>query len=721
MATYYFSASGNDSNSGTSIGSPWRTIAKFNSFFSSLNPGDSVLFNRGDTFAGAMIISRSGSLGSEITIGAYGSGAKPIITGLVTQSSWSSIGSDLYTSVLASAFSTCNIVMMDGDWQIFGKYPKGDHGYITVTGHSGTSPQTINGSIGAVPDCTGGEVVWRAFHWVLWRGKITAQTSTAVTCTPDPSTSGGPLEAPQVNYGFFFQNHPSICTVLGEWAYNGTSHLITMNFAGSAPGSHTIQGPSVQDLVTIGGRSYIIFDNIQFIGANTNLFNFNGSSNNQITNCDLKGAGVYGIFLNGNSNNCQILNTTIDSVGSVAVHCSNSSTPTIQDCTITKIGRWAGMGGSGEGQYWGILNAKNSAIVERNNLSDIGMNGITWQGTNNLIRNNCIDTFGMIKDDGGGLYAGGQNNSGTIVTGNIVTNGIGAHAGTPDTEERIHGFYMDDGGSNCEVAFNTFALNGGGGINLHNAHEMNIHNNTCYDNDIAAIIYFNDGNITANISLADNIFFSKTASELLHRSSGGTVEPSTFFSFADRNHWCRPINENNTFTKLTPSFANYNLASWKTYTGKEATSTVTPVTISDVSFLRFEKNCTDAPVTISLDGNTYIDSGSTTYSGSTELAAYRSLVLILTAEGSGSGESGGGESGSGFPSPDITSITINFTLCDPAPLEGYNIVYRVVGDHDYIDAGFFTSSPAVIPVDYPDGTHFEGLIKSDCGDVPWNV
>src|SRR5436190_14039533 len=58
---YYFSATGNDGAAGTSPTTAWQTISKFNSFFSSLQPGDSVLFKRGDICSGAMNISRSGS------------------------------------------------------------------------------------------------------------------------------------------------------------------------------------------------------------------------------------------------------------------------------------------------------------------------------------------------------------------------------------------------------------------------------------------------------------------------------------------------------------------------------------------------------------------------------------------------------------------------------------------------------------------------------------
>lgn len=76
----------------------------------------------------------------------------------------------------------------------------------------------------------------------------------------------------------------------------------------------------------------------------------------------------------------------------------------------------------------------------------------------------------------------------------------------------------------------------------------------------------------------------------------------------------------------------------------------------------------------------------------------------------------------------ITAIIVNFVPCSPEPANGYNIQYRVAGSGDpFTDAGNFGSTPANIPVDYPDGTAFEGIIRGDCGDgnfgpdVPWTV
>ncbi len=82
--TYYVSSSGNNANNGTSIATPWRTPNRINSVTTYL-PGDSVLFRRGDTFEGQINVKLQGTPSSPIVIGAYGTGAKPIIFGDMRQ------------------------------------------------------------------------------------------------------------------------------------------------------------------------------------------------------------------------------------------------------------------------------------------------------------------------------------------------------------------------------------------------------------------------------------------------------------------------------------------------------------------------------------------------------------------------------------------------------------------------------------------------------------
>ncbi len=75
------SSSGSDSNSGTSQTAPWQSIGKVNS--TTLDAGDTVLFEGGQTFSGSLEF-RSGDGGSSstpVTISSYGSGRATIKSG----------------------------------------------------------------------------------------------------------------------------------------------------------------------------------------------------------------------------------------------------------------------------------------------------------------------------------------------------------------------------------------------------------------------------------------------------------------------------------------------------------------------------------------------------------------------------------------------------------------------------------------------------------------
>ncbi|HET8581077.1 MAG TPA: peptidoglycan-binding protein [Candidatus Paceibacterota bacterium] len=75
--TYYVSPTGSDSNAGTSPSSPWKTVSKVNSGF--YLPGDSILFEGGQTFTGCLAFTSSNVTGtsssSPLTIGSYGTGS----------------------------------------------------------------------------------------------------------------------------------------------------------------------------------------------------------------------------------------------------------------------------------------------------------------------------------------------------------------------------------------------------------------------------------------------------------------------------------------------------------------------------------------------------------------------------------------------------------------------------------------------------------------------
>jgi hypothetical protein len=77
--TYYVSPAGSDSNAGTSPATAIQSLGRASGL--QLNPGDQVLLERGATFSGKLAVWTSGTAGAPITIGAYGSGNKPVVTG----------------------------------------------------------------------------------------------------------------------------------------------------------------------------------------------------------------------------------------------------------------------------------------------------------------------------------------------------------------------------------------------------------------------------------------------------------------------------------------------------------------------------------------------------------------------------------------------------------------------------------------------------------------
>ena len=257
---YYFSVTGNDANNGTSTSTPWQTISKFNSVFSSRNPGDSLLFKRGDTFYGSITISTSGTSGSPIVIGAYGTGSKPVITGFTTVSAWTNLGSNIWESTAAvSTLATCNMVTINGVNTPMGRYP--NTGYLTFQSHSGTTSITSS-SLTGTPNWTGAELVVRASQWALDRTPITAQSGGTLTY------SGSISHTPTDGFGYFIQNDSRTLDTANEWYYNPSTKKIQI-YSTSSPTNVQV---ATQDVLATVYGAYITFDGLSFTGANSNAF-----------------------------------------------------------------------------------------------------------------------------------------------------------------------------------------------------------------------------------------------------------------------------------------------------------------------------------------------------------------------------------------------------------------------------------------------------------------
>lgn len=606
--TYYFASAGSDNNPGTQA-QPFATVAKFNSL--KLASTDQVYFNRGDVFYGTLNPNGSGTAASPILISAYGTGADPVITGFTTLSAWTSLGNNLYSSKASGG----NMVVVDGKFQVMGKLPKGNTGYYTInsTGTNSITSSALNGAYF-------GEIVWRPNTWVLWRGAINSISGQTVSFTPIISTSGGDPIKPVAGYGFFFQNSASYCTQNGEWAYGSGALTIYLS---DGQASHVVQVSTGQSCVTISSRSFIVFDGLSFTGANVDIVDLLTSKNITFQNCSILYGGVQGVFGNETSQNITIKNCLIDHINSNGIRgAKNASGWVITGNKISNIGAVAGMGGTGEGQYFGIKfdnadgNGDNSQITY-NDIDSCGYIPVMFNGKNSLVQNNYIDTYGFVKDDVAGIYADISNLSGSKIDHNIVLNGKGQPIGGNHSDYRAFGIYLDDGANNCEISNNTIAGMGRAGIYVHNGHELNIHDNLMFDNHEAGSEYYNDKSTIAGISYNNNTVLAKGSEEAFNSSTA-----PTFFSSLDGNIYAKAGNDNNLF-QAANSF--YTFSAWKTLTKKDAASKFVSTDTAQV----FLFNSSAVAKTYNYAGT---DLKGTDYSSVT-LQPYSAIVLIKPVTG----------------------------------------------------------------------------------------
>ena len=79
---YYFSADGNDANSGRLPQKSWKTLSRLAKV--KLRPGDTLFFYKGDVFEGTLSVQQSGTKEKPIVITGYGEGVDPVFTGAVS-------------------------------------------------------------------------------------------------------------------------------------------------------------------------------------------------------------------------------------------------------------------------------------------------------------------------------------------------------------------------------------------------------------------------------------------------------------------------------------------------------------------------------------------------------------------------------------------------------------------------------------------------------------
>ncbi len=628
---YYVSSDGNDSSDGLSESTAWKTLSKLNSVGSTFSAGDRILLRRGDVFYGSLIISSSGAEANPIVFGAYGSGENPVITGFKTLSSWTYVKPGIYRSPLSTS-SPVNMVSLNGSPQTLGRYP--NTGYLIFESHYSNRSITDN-ELSASPDWSGAELVLKKNPYSLFRNKITNHSGNTIYYTAN--FSGEPTNG----YGYFIQNNLNTLDSFGEWYHDGT--YLYVFFGDKSPDSYTVQASTINRLLTVYGQNNLIIENISFIGANSEAIAASNFNNLIVRHCSFNYSGKFAITYIDNIYNSQyftIDNCHINNTNDCAINLNgNIKNCIITNNTILNSGLKPGMG---SGFYGGIYCIGSNGHFEYNHIENVGRNALWFQGEGSLVKNNFINNFCMIMDDAGAIYlcdyASTLNKK---IIGNIVLNGYGNREGIPNTWPETEGIYLDTRSKNVEVIGNTVANCGDAGIKLHDASDIVIKGNTCYNNYRQSMFHQQSYDYPIkNLTIQENIFFSKQPDQvsLFFKSVQENIKS---FATLDNNCYTRPLAEDNLIYTYTPKTGSKfrTLEEWKAYTLQDVNSYKTQVPVTDASDIRFYYNAGKTNKVITLDVP-MLDVKGTRYKSSITLLPYTSVILIVDPTNDGTDKLG---------------------------------------------------------------------------------
>jgi predicted outer membrane repeat protein len=529
---YYLSNSGNDNNAGT-YAAPWKTITKLNSHFSTIQPGDSLFFKRGDTFFGSLIIGKSGAPGKPIVIAAYGKGANPVITGFTTISGFTKKEDGIWQAPAPSAKPNLNIVMLNGTPQRIGRYPNAndaDDGYLHYESFSGNNAITDNELTGNI-NWTGAEVVIRKNLWTAERCRVTNQNDKTISYT---YTANGinSTEPPKMydgikGFGYFFQNDYRTLDETGEWFFDTTNKRLYLFFGKTDPAACIVQASTVDKLIDAGSNKYITISNITLEGANMSGICSRNGSNIAVQYCSFNYIGAKAIHF-WNTSDVLIDHVNTNFILSNAIQVRNGKgggNVSVTNCTVNNTGIFIGMGSFFDGMdYKAVFASSNDhLLIENNSIDTAGLSGIQFQGNNVLVKNNVVKHFCTQLADGGGIYTWIQVEkekqeavyTNRLVTDNIILYAIGPVQGG-GSKPKAEGIYMDGGTMNVSVQNNTIAFISDKGFETNNPINISFINNTCYSNGGGwAAARTNGVNELKNLEVVNNIFFSTSENQSL--------------------------------------------------------------------------------------------------------------------------------------------------------------------------------------------------------------
>ncbi len=618
---YYLSSTGSDTANGTSQAQPWRTISKLDSV--TFAAGDSVFFKRGNKFRGTVTVHQSGTASAPIVFSAYGIGSKPIITGAVPLTNWTSSGNLYQDTVVQRARN----FFVNNNEMPLARFP--NSGFLSLDSSLGTGgllDSALTQPAGYWDSC---RICVRTTQWSWEKTGITNYTQGQLTFST-------PTQLAAIShYGYFLYNKFSELDTAFEWFQDTTQHLLYYM-------PPTGQDPNLQVCeATVFGSGIHLFSNVSHIIIYNLTFDKqfeagvkmedSSCSYNAIVRCGFTGQYDYGVEVKGKYN--LISNCTFRDVDGHGVDVSSGGNAEIHHNSFRKIGQYRNSGIGGQTNLSAIaINFADSCYIHHNSIDSTGYCGISADGANHLVERNVIAHAMMLLNDGAPLKSFGIASHHIIFRNNFISSSNGNTAGTFNATFRTPGIYFDFDVNNSIIQNNTIYNQRPKGIFLNGGNNNNIiSGNVVYGTSL--LIDMNGASLSNPIHddvISRNVFFALDTGSVIIRQ---TDQAGTFtFGEIDSNYYFNPYNATKIalrFLGTTPTY--YTLPAWQLQSGNDVATKESFVQwILPTNNSQLFMNISDTVATINLGATEFLDLDSNMVCGSISLDPFTSKILVNT-------------------------------------------------------------------------------------------
>lgn len=535
---YYFSNSGNDNNSGTTEATPFKTLAKASSM--RFLPGDRLLFKRGETFRGELLMTSSGMVGNPIVIDSYGEGIDATISGSEFINNWTSVGNGIYK---ADCAGYPQMLFYKGRAQTLARYP--NEGFLFIesgNANNGFSDNNLPNS---------GSLYVGAVAHVRTAGYRYEERSISVQSGKYLGFSKPTAMPVKAGIGYYLTDKREFVDAAGEYFYDvAAKQLFYKTPDGAAPAANTVEASSYDNGVRLETSANTVIQNIIFQHQQKRGVYVYGAptQNLTISNCTFQNIFLYAVA-GSNKQNVTIENNQFYDIWNTAIFLGGVTGLNIRNNTFRRIGIAApGRATDDLIPYRGIDMNGSTGIISGNVLDSIGYEGIQFF-QNTLVEKTSVLNFCMELEDGTGIGAWGvgggvRNGTGCIVRNNIVGESRGNDESFPrKSEPLISGVGMDDNSGNAVIEANTVYNITGRGISIHNSSNNQIRDNTIFNCQTGALVFEHDnsGGMLSNNLATGNVLYSYRENEyILKLVNWHQTETGLNFGTFSGNYYINP-------------------------------------------------------------------------------------------------------------------------------------------------------------------------------------